>query len=168
MGRDFILIIFRSILFILLQVLIFNKINLFDYINPLVYVLFVLFFPTSISKNNFLIISFLFGLSLDYFDNTGGAHALSCLTLAYFRPTIMKVSFGISFEFQSIKIIDKITPERISYFAFGILLHHLVFFTFEIFRWDMFFKILFKAIMVAIFTLLFTLLIVLVLRPRKN
>jgi len=168
MGRDLVIVSLRFILFVFLQILIFNKINLFDYINPLIYVLFVLFFPTSINKNNFLIISFLFGLTLDYFDNTGGAHALSCLVLAYFRPLIMKLSFGISFEFQSIKIIDKITPERISYYALGIMLHHLIFFTFEVFRWDMFFRILFKSIVVAILTFIFTILIVLILRPRKN
>lgn len=168
MGRDFLIISLRFVLLVLLQVLIFNKLNLFDSINPFIYVLFVLFFPYSINKNNFLLISFLFGLVLDFFDNTGGAHAVSCLVLAYTRPFIMKLSFGISFEFQTIKIIDKITPERLTYFASGILLHHLVFFSLEIFRLNLFFSILTKTLLTTIATFVFSIFIILILRPRKN
>jgi rod shape-determining protein MreD len=168
MGRDILIVSFRFILLILLQVLIFNKLNLFDAINPLIYILFVLFFPASINKNNFLIISFFFGLVLDFFDNTGGAHAVSCLFLAYIRPIIMKFSFGLSFEFQTIKIIDKITPERITYFATGILIHHLIFFSLEIFRLNMFLEIVIKSFLTALVTLFFSVLIILILRPRKN
>lgn len=168
MGRDFVTLSLRFIFFVCLQVLIFNKLNLFDFINPLVYVLFVLFFPLIISKNYYLIISFVFGLTLDFFDNTGGAHATSCLMLAFLRPIIMKYSFGVSYEFQSIKIIDKITPERITYFASGIIIHHLIFFSLEIFRLNMIFQILSKALLTALLTILFSLIIILILRPKKN
>ena len=168
MGRDFLMLLLRFILFVLLQVLIFNKLNLFNFINPLIYLLFILFFPINISKNYFLFISFIFGLTFDFFDNTGGAHAVSCLTLAYFRPFILKYSFGISYEFQSIKIIDKITPERLTYFASGIIIHHLIFFSLEIFRFSMFFQILTKSLLTALVTMFFSVIIILILRPKKS
>lgn len=168
MGRDFVIISLRFIWLVLIQVLIFNKLNFFGFINPLVYILFVLFFPLNIKKNYFILISFLFGLTLDFFDNTGGAHAMACLILAYLRPVIMKFSFSVSFEYQSIKIIDKITSERITFFALSIFIHHLFFFIFEVFRANMILQILSKAFFTTLATLFFSILIIITLRPRKN
>jgi hypothetical protein len=53
---------------------------------------------------------------MDVFSNSGGVHA-ACVTLAYFRPYIFKFAFGISYEYQTIKLNDVLTPERFSFIS---------------------------------------------------
>jgi len=36
------------------------------------------------------------------FLNSGGINAAACLLIAYVRPIVLKLSFGTSYEYQSI------------------------------------------------------------------
>jgi len=58
----------RFVILIFLQVLILNNINFLGYINPYLYVLFILLYPFAGNQSLFLILSFLLGLSIDIFD----------------------------------------------------------------------------------------------------
>ena len=84
----------RFILLLAAQVLIFNRIDLFGFINPFPYVLFIILYPVNGNKSGLLVASFLLGLLMDMFWNSGGVHAAACLVLAYYRPAIFKFSFG--------------------------------------------------------------------------
>ena len=88
----------RFILLLVAQVVIFNNFNFFGYINPYPYILFIILYPVNGNKYSLLLASFLLGLTMDLFCNSGGVHAASCLLLAYFRPLIFKFSFGLSYE----------------------------------------------------------------------
>ena len=60
--------IIRFFLFILVQVYILNQIPpLHQFIVPYLYFLFILWLPFNINRFALLLISFVFGLSLDYF-----------------------------------------------------------------------------------------------------
>ena len=104
----------RFLVFLSLQVLIFNNINLFGYLNPYPYVLFILLYPVNSNKSVLLLGSFALGILLDMFCNSGGIHTTASLILAFIRPTLFKFSFGLSYEYQTVKIADKISPERIT------------------------------------------------------
>ena len=91
----------RFVLLLMVQVVLFNTINFLGYINPYPYVLFIILFPVNGNRYVLLCTSFLLGLIMDLFCNSGGVHAASCLTLAYFRPSIFKFSFGLSYEYQA-------------------------------------------------------------------
>jgi hypothetical protein len=69
---------------------------------------------------------------MDIFLNSGGTHATACLVLAYVRPSIFKFSFGISYEYQTIKLNDVLTPERFSFILLSVVIHHLILFLLEI------------------------------------
>ena len=114
MNSSFILNIFRFIVLIALQILVFNNIKLFGYLDPFPYVLFIILYPVNSNKSLFLFMSFLLGLTLDMFGDTGGIHATACLLVAFIRPSIFKFSFGLSYEYQTIKIADKIFVENMS------------------------------------------------------
>ena len=72
----------RFILLLAVQVVIFNRINLFGYINPYPYILFILLYPVNGNKAGLLLSSFFLGLIVDMFLNSGGVHAAACVTLA--------------------------------------------------------------------------------------
>lgn len=158
----------RFILLILFQVTVFSSFHILGKINPYPYILFVILFPVSGNKSVLVTSSFFLGLIMDMFLNSGGIHAAACVTLAYFRPFFFKFAFGISYEYQTIKIIGNLTRERISFLASTILFHHLILFFLEIFKITFFFKILSKTLLSTIFTLIMCLMIVYLLKPIKK
>lgn len=151
-----------------IQILIFNNINLFGYINPYPYLLFILLYPVNGNKSVLLLTSFSIGLILDVFLNSGGIHAAASLVLAFVRPSLFKFSFGLSYEYQTVKIADKLSPERITFLLLAIIIHHFVLFSLEYFRFSLLIEAFVRTISTALFTLLFCLLIIYLIKPSKR
>lgn len=84
--------IIRFVLFVGLQVYVLDNIPpLHRFIIPVIYYLFILWLPFSVSRFWLLIIGFAAGLSLDYFTMTPGLHAAACVLIAYFRPFLISI-----------------------------------------------------------------------------
>ena len=151
-----------------MQIIIFNNINLFGFVSPFPYVLFIILFPVNGNKSALLISSFLLGLLLDIFSNSGGIHTTASILLAYFRPSIFKFAFGVSYEYQTIKLNDTLTPERFSFLFVAILLHHLVLFILEAFQFSLIFDILLRSITSTALTIIISIIIIYVIKPNKR
>jgi len=150
------------------QVVIFNNISLFNFVTPYPYILFILLYPVNNNRAGFLIASFLLGLTLDFFCNSGGVHAAACLILAYIRPTFFKFSFGLSYEYQTIRINDKLSPERFTFLFIAVITHHFVLFILEYFKFVFIFEALLRTILSTIFTLVVSILIIYLFKPKKR
>ncbi len=82
----------RFVLFLGLQVYVLDKIPaLHRFIIPVIYYLFILWLPFSVSRFWLLIIGFITGLSYDYFTNHPGLHAAACVLIAYIRPFVVNL-----------------------------------------------------------------------------
>ncbi len=158
----------RFILLLAAQILLFNNINFLGYINPFPYILFIILYPVNGNKYGLLAASFLLGLLMDMFLNSGGVHATSCLVLAYFRPAIFKFSFGLSYEYQTVRLNDVVTPERFSFLLIAVILHHVILFILEIFTFNFFFNIIIRTLVSTVFTLIISLLIIYLIKPNKR
>ena len=79
----------------LIQVIIFNEFLFNNWINPYVYILFILFIHPFKGNLFILMTSFSIGLLIDLGSNTlsdvGPIHGFSCLVLGYFRPNFIKI-----------------------------------------------------------------------------
>ncbi|MBA4153167.1 MAG: rod shape-determining protein MreD [Flavobacterium sp.] len=168
MSSAVIVNIIRFILLILAQVAIFNKINFLGFINPYPYILFIILYPVNGNKNGLLLASFLLGITMDMFSNSGGVHAAACVTLAYLRPSFFKFSFGLSYEYQTVKINERLTPERFSFILISVLTHHIILFLLEIFRFSFFWNILLRTVLSTIFTLALCILLIYLFKPSKK
>jgi rod shape-determining protein MreD len=160
--------IFRFLLLLTAQIIIFNNINFLGYISPFPYLLFIILYPVNGNKYGLLIASFLLGLILDMFSNSGGIHATACVVLAYYRPYLFKFSFGLSYEYQTVKLNDVLTPERFSFILLSVLIHHLILFVLEAFQFSFFWDILIRTILSTIFTILICVLIIYLIKPHKR
>ncbi|MGB1040240.1 MAG: rod shape-determining protein MreD [Flavobacteriales bacterium] len=83
----------RFLLLVLLQVFVINQMDLGflnSYISIAIYISFILSFPVKASNYLLLLISFLLGLTIDLFMDTGGIHASACLTMAFLRPYLLR------------------------------------------------------------------------------
>ena len=136
MNSTLLVNISRFILLLAVQIIIFNNMNFLGFISPFPYLLFIILYPVNGNKSGLLLASFLLGLIMDMFSNSGGIHATACLVLAFFRPYIFKFSFGLSYEYQTIKLNDVLTPERFSFILLSVVIHHFTLFLLEAFQFS--------------------------------
>ncbi len=160
--------IVRFIVLVLVQSLVLNNINFLGHINPYIYILFIILFPVKNNRMLFIFLSFLLGLSVDLFLDSGGVHAAACVTIAYVRPLMLKFSFGMIYEHQTIKFSSMEFGQRLSYFAIITLIHHLLLFSLEIFNTSKILLILTKTLFSGIFTILLCLLITVLFSSRRK
>lgn len=84
--------IIRFVLLLFLQVYVLDNIPpLHRFIIPVIYFVFILWLPFSVSRFWLLIIGFVTGLTLDYFSYTPGLHAAACVLVAYIRPFLVNL-----------------------------------------------------------------------------
>ncbi|MFL5744240.1 MAG: rod shape-determining protein MreD [Niastella sp.] len=82
----------RFVLFILVQYYVLFQIRpLHQFVVPYVYFLYVLWLPFSMGRMTLMLVSFVFGLTLDYFTQTPGLHAAACVLLAYVRGFVVNI-----------------------------------------------------------------------------
>jgi len=157
----------RFIALVLIQVLVLNNINFLGYINPYIYILFIILYPIKNNRLLFIFLSFLLGLAVDLFLDSGGVHAAACVSIAYARPVILKFVFGAVYDHQTIKFTATEFGQRITYFSIITVIHHLILFSLEIFNSSKIILILQKSLFSSIFTILLCILIT-ILFSRKN
>jgi len=160
--------VIRFALLVLVQVLVFNRLNFFGFINPMVYILFLYWYPIKQNRAAFIGLSFLLGLSIDFFSDTMAINAAATTTIAYMRPAIMRFVFGVNYEFQSFKLGNATRVQQFTFLALLILVHHLVFFTLEIFSFSNLLLILKKVVSISAATLVLCLLFGSLFSVRKE
>lgn len=144
----------RFVLLVFLQVLILNNINFLGYINPYVYIYFILLFPLDGNKGLLIFLSFLLGLSVDIFSDSGGVHAAASVFIAYLRPLALKFSFGVSYEYNTVKIKKADPLERLTYISVLVFVHHFILFAMEIFSFGHILLLLKSTLFSGVFTIL--------------
>ncbi|PZR19048.1 MAG: rod shape-determining protein MreD [Flavobacterium psychrophilum] len=168
MSSSTIMNIFRFILLLALQVIILSRLNLFDFLNPYPYILYILLYPVNGNKAGLLLSSFLLGLMVDMFTDSGGVHATACVTLAYLRPTFFKFAFGLSYEYQTVKINERLSPERFSFILISIVTHHLILYLLEVFKFSGILMVLTRTLFTTLFTLTLSIIIIYLIKPGKQ
>ena len=160
--------IFRFLLLLAVQIIVFNNMNFLGYISPFPYILFIILYPVNSNKSGLLLASFFLGLFMDMFSNSGGIHTTACLVLAYYRPYLFRFSFGLSYEYQTVKLNDVLTPERFSFILLSVVIHHFVLFVLEAFKISFFLDVLFRTLLSTLFTIIICIIIIYLIKPNKR
>ena len=145
----------------LLQVLLFNNIQFSGYVNPYVYIMFILLLPVEIPSWLLLLLSFATGLIIDIFSGSPGMHTSATVLAGFVRPYVLRiVSPRDGYEPGS-------DPSMIIYglrwfFSYALLMvviHHTTLFYIEVFRFADFFRTMMRVILSTMFSMTFILLI---------
>lgn len=118
----------QFVVLVLVQVLVLDHVYFQGYINPYLYIAFIVFLPLRLKSEYVLILSFLLGLCIDVFNDTGGVHAGASVALAYLRPLIMRLSFGINYDLNTIKLKSAKRNTQISFILVMVFVHHFIMF----------------------------------------
>jgi len=145
------------VLLILSQIFILNEFLFFEYINPYIYIIAILFLPIQYNKVLIIVYGFVLGLIIDLgsvtFQNIGPVHAISTLTLAYFRNHFVRIisvrGYNIQeFDFKylnfyrlNLYLISATFFHHFLLFSFSYLEN--IFYTFKISLFSSFFSITF-------------------------
>lgn len=158
MNSSIIINILRFFGLMFLQVLVLNNVNFMGYINPYLYLMFILLYPFNANQSLFLFLSFLLGLGIDIFEDSGGINAAACLIAAFIRPNLLRFSFGISYDHQNLRLASTPFGARLTYIFLLVLLHHFILFSLEMFSLNHIILILKKTLFSSIFTMLLVIL----------
>lgn len=149
------------ILLILLQVLLFNNIQFSGYVNPYVYILFILLLPVEIPSWLLLLLSFATGIIMDFLSGSPGMHTSATVLAGFVRPYVLRV----------ISPRDGYEPGSdpsmliygfrwfLTYTLFIVIIHHTTLFYLEVFRFADFFRTMLRVILSTLFSMTFILLI---------
>jgi rod shape-determining protein MreD len=145
----------RFIFLLLLQVVVLNQFHFLKFINPMVYVLWVVLFPVRKDKTLILISSFLLGLSVDFFSDSGGIHAAALTFVAFIRLPILKAVLNkTDFDFILFNIRSISFLKAFIFIGNIVLFHHLIVFGLEYFSFNEFYEIIKKTIIASFTTTL--------------
>jgi rod shape-determining protein MreD len=149
------------ILLIFLQVLLFSNIQFSGYVNPYVYVLFILLLPVEIPSWLLLLLSFATGLIIDFFSGSPGMHASATVFAGFVRPYILRIiSPRDGYEPGSDpSMLTYGFTWFLTYTLLIVLVHHTALFYLEVFRFAEFFRTLLRVLLSSLFTIIFILLI---------
>ncbi|MFI1744317.1 rod shape-determining protein MreD [Thalassobellus sediminis] len=160
--------IIRFFVLALIQVLICNHVNFLGYLNPYIYILFIILYPTKDNRILFIFLSFLIGLSIDLFSDSGGIHAAASVLIAYIRPVLLRFSFGVQYENYAIKFDNIEFGSKLTYITLITLLHHILLFSLEIFSFSKILLVFQKTLFSSIFTILLCMLITIIFSRKTK
>lgn len=168
MIKEVLKYLFLLVVLLLLQFLVFNNINFSGFVNPYVYVMFVLVLPLSMKKWQLLVVGFATGLLVDMFMNTLGLHAAATLVTAFVRPVVLS------------RFTNKVDMPRffapglsagfawfVRYVLILVIVHHTVLFFMEAFSFSQLHLIMLRILLSTFFTSVF-IIILEAIRTRKS
>jgi hypothetical protein len=139
----------RFVIFVLIQALVFNQLEIGFGIQIMIYPLFLLLLPFETGVIALLLVAFLMGFCIDSISNTYGLHTSALLMMAYMRPIIFKI-FSPREGYDQLKeasIFEMGQRWFISVFGLLILLHHFWFYMMEMFKMNELLFVLQKTIL---------------------
>ncbi len=127
----------RYLLIMMLQVLLFDQLQLWGACHPYIYVLCLLMMPITLPHHVDMGIGAIAGIIMDIFCNSLGVHMASCVMLMFIRPYILGVIVS-----DKDRLNEQISLRAIGMGAFVkyivilVLLHHLMVFSLAAWSWS--------------------------------
>lgn len=126
----------RYVLVMVLQVLLFNQLQLWGVCHPYIYVLCLLMMPITLPHSMDMLIGAVVGLIMDIFCNSLGIHTAACILLMFIRPYLLGVIVNdkdrlneqISLRAVGMEVFAK-------YVVILVLLHHMTVFLLAAWSW---------------------------------
>lgn len=145
----------RYIIVMLLQILLFDQLQLWGACHPYIYVVCLLMMPITLSHSADMIIGAVIGLIMDIFCNSMGVHTASCILLMFVRPYLLGVIINDKDRLNEQISLRSVGMEAfIKYTVILVLLHHLTVFSLAAWSWTHIGFVLLETVISSIVTIL--------------
>lgn len=146
--------IIRFLLLIVVQIFVLDNIQLYGYLNPMLYILAIIALPIHTPQNITLLLSFALGLTIDMFSNTMGLHTFATVLLGFCRTPTMRLFLPYG------ELLNKTpTPHYLGaipyakYLIVLVLIHHTALFVLESFSFYTIDMVLLKMLVSSLITI---------------
>jgi len=148
---------FLFILLAMMEIFVVSRFNIHFYVNPHIYLLFIIILPVFTNRLLIIFLGFLLGFTIDQFLGTGGLHAAATVTMAYLRSILLSAfapreGYGKE-DFLTIGKFGLVN--FLFYCGFMILIHHFFLFFLELFTFRNFLFTLIRTLSSSLLSLLF-------------
>ena len=127
----------RYVAVMLLQVLLFDQLQLWGACHPYIYVLCLLMMPITLPHSIDMVIGAAVGIVMDVFCNSLGIHTAACILLMFIRPYMLGAIVSDKERLNEQISLHTIGMEAlIKYTIILVLIHHLTVFTLAAWSWS--------------------------------
>ncbi|MBR1627565.1 MAG: hypothetical protein IJ681_10550 [Bacteroidales bacterium] len=155
MIKDILVSLFHFIILVFCQIFLLNNIYFLGFINPMLYVWFIILLPFATPNWLVLILSFILGVSVDIFSADAGFNAFICTLTGFIRPMLLNFFSGN---------VDNVTHTRPSSVSLGVknfllftssvvLIHHFLYFFISAFSFNEILQILLRSVLSSVVTI---------------
>ena len=146
---------------LLLQVMVFNNLVVFNGLFPMIYIIFILFYEAKENNTFFLLLAFLLGIGLDMANYTLGLNAFACVLIAYLRPYVIQlVDRNSFFEISNFSFSNFNLLQVFVYILLMSFIHHFAIYSLEAMKISLLInsivKSLFNAVLSSLFIFIYT------------
>ena len=139
---------------VVIQVLILNQVQFSGFVNPCIYILFILLLPLNLPRYALLLLAFLLGITIDVFSNSLGIHAAATVFIAYLRPYVNRsISSREEDRNDSPGLAQNKFQWFLSYPSILVFFHTIVLFYLEVFSFSHFFETILKIVISSVFSI---------------
>lgn len=127
----------RYLLIMVLQVLLFDQLQLWGACHPYIYVLCLLMMPITLPHSADMLIGAFAGFIMDIFCNSLGVHMAACILLMYIRPYLIGFIVNDKDRLNEQISLHAIGMEALlKYTVIMVLIHHLTVFSLAAWSWS--------------------------------
>lgn len=141
----------------LLQVFLFDNLSISVYLNPLIYMVFIVLLPLDTPPVVLLGAGLLTGVAMDAAMGTAGINTIATLPVAFARPMLLNLLCGRdSIREGGVPSSERLGRRKfIDYLVIVILLHHTLFFLLEALSWEHLLHTVIRIVVSSLVTLAF-------------
>lgn len=129
MNQENLKLLASFVIIIILQVGVFNNMNLYEIINPSLYLIIFLLYRTSFDKTLLILLGFVTGLIIDLTAQTYGCHTIATITICFSRGLLENYFFGVNSNLPKAMISGTRLGNRLFFFLSIIFIHQLIYFS---------------------------------------
>jgi len=160
----------RFVILLLLQVFVFNYVQWFGFLNPFVFLLFLILLPLEISKTTQYIIAFVTGIIVDSFLRTYGIQAFACVLMVFLRSYIILILNGFKPFETGVKPVPGVKDFGwiLVYTLLMVFVHQISVTILETFQWAKWWYIIWSSVVNTLFTTFIILCVQYIFYSNKN
>ncbi len=152
------------------QILVLNNVQFGGYLNPYIYILFILLLPLRTPPLVMILSGFAMGMFIDLFTGMMGLHTAATLFVAFYRKRIMKVVIGVREEdYLGTPGIRDLGSWRFFYYVgAATLIHHLLVYMLEVFTFVNFWSVMVRTLANSMVSVVFIMVAMVLFERRRH
>lgn len=154
------------VILVVLQIFLLNRLTIIDLYAPVLFPIYVMFFPFNRSQFQFLGTSFLLGLGIDIFLGTWGINAFATTFIAFIRTQLFRTSADSSADFFSFEAMQ--WTQFLGFIFLNLLIHQTLAQSIEYFKLSRLLELLLSIGITTIYSFVFVVFYVLIFKIKQK